>query len=73
MNVFNQISIEDVNAVGEILNHQDMARIDLIKEESSEDEVSESVETSHNLRIIYEGTNISLQTNNNESNCKLEQ
>jgi hypothetical protein len=37
MNVFNQIAIEDINAVGEILSHQDIAGIDLTEEESSDD------------------------------------
>lgn len=67
MNVFNQIAIEDINVIGEILNHQDIAGIDLTEEDSSDDEVSESVEISHNLRSIGEGANIPLQNNSNES------
>ena len=37
MNIFSQVSIEDIIVAGEVLSHKEISGIDLTEEESSED------------------------------------
>jgi hypothetical protein len=42
-NIFNQVGLEDLTIFGDILTHRETEGIDLVEQDSSDDEVSQSI------------------------------
>lgn len=52
-NLFNQVALDDLNLFGEIISNRDLIGVDLTEEESSDQDVTASLEISHNARADH--------------------